>query len=124
MAFFAENEYLGLQNGVKRLKTAKFCFIREILLFACLAGVEFAFFPVDALDGFCSRMFFYFFTFNAPFLPFKVFRPEAQMYYLMQIMFLCRSVFSLVRLARFRAIFLANRKYRTPEAAMFHVEHF
>lgn len=94
MAFFAENEYLGLQNGVKRLKTAKFCFIREILLFACLAGIEFAFFPVDALDGFCSRMFFYFFTFYAPFLPFKVFRPEAQMYYLMQIMFLCRSVFS------------------------------
>ena len=35
-----------------------------------------------------------FFTFYAPFLAFKVFRPEAQMYYLMQIMFLCRSVFS------------------------------
>ena len=38
MAFFAENEYLGLQNGVKRLKTAKFCFIREILLFCVFGG--------------------------------------------------------------------------------------
>lgn len=97
MAFFAENEYLGLQNGVKRLKTAKFCFIREILLFACLAGIEFAFFPVEALDGFCLRMFFLFFIFLHFMRHFWLLRFSGRR---RKCIILCKSCFCAVRFSR------------------------